>query len=214
MLLIDQIFLWKHLFNILIQRTINKIIVWEIDSWMHKCQNYVCLNLYLLDILNRKNTFVYIVWNVHLINNFCANLLIDINIIKSECISTDISLQKVIIKNCHNMLIDLSIMLWKNNTQWIVWLTVKIVISSQFIHQVTVKTNNQSLSKNKDLIFWSFYLDILQLYCWCKHHFYSYSKWSVYCCDTIMSYTFKCDVRIWRKRMLYCQHWEHQSYYT
>ena len=90
MLLIDKKFLHKHLLNIVIQKTANTITACEINSWMHKCQKYVYLNLYLSNILNRKTAIVYITCNIYFVENLQINFLIDINIIKLKQISTNI----------------------------------------------------------------------------------------------------------------------------
>ena len=154
MSLIDWNFLQKHLFNTVILKTVSKITVCDIGSWTHKCQKYIHLSLYLSDQLNEKFTVVHIMCNVHLVDNLQINLLIGMNIIDSECISTDISSQKIIIEECHNMLVNLIITSWKNShVWWIIWVSSKTVISLQFIQQVMIKIEKQSLSNNKDLIF-------------------------------------------------------------
>lgn len=59
---------------------------------MHKYQNYVQLSLYLLNrLLNKKIVIVHIIFDVHLVNNLWANLLINMNIINLKQINTDIS---------------------------------------------------------------------------------------------------------------------------
>ena len=130
----------------------------DIGSWTHKCQKYIHLSLYLSDQLNERSAVVHIMYNVHLVDNFQINLLIDMNIIDSEHISTDISSWKIIIEECHNMLVNLIIMSQKNSyVQQIIWVSSKTVISSQSIQQVMIKTEKQSLFNDKDLIFHSFY---------------------------------------------------------
>ena len=91
MSLINRVFLWKHLFKIIVIKTVSKITVCEIGSQTHKCQKYVCLNIYLSNKLNEKAVVVHIMHNVYLMNNFQTNLLINMNIIESEWISRDIS---------------------------------------------------------------------------------------------------------------------------
>ena len=110
MLLINRKFLQKHLFKCFIQKIKNKITVWDIDSWIHKCQKYIWLDLYLFDTLNSKMMMIHIVRNVHLIDNLQTNLLIKMNIIDSEHININIFIQKIIIEGCCNMLVKLNIM--------------------------------------------------------------------------------------------------------
>ena len=135
--------------------------MWEIGSWTHKCQKYVCLNLYLSDELNERITITYITSDVHLVNDLQANLLIDMNIIGPEQISMNISSWKIIIEGCCNMLVNLSIMSQKSHIHCIVRSFNKIVILLQSIHQVKIKTDTLLLS-DRDLVFHLFYPDALK----------------------------------------------------
>ena len=92
MLLIDWVFLHKYLSDIIVQKTINKITVQDISSWMHKYQKYVQLKLYLSDTLDKKTMMTYIVRNVHLVDNLQTNFLVNMNIIGSEHINMNILL--------------------------------------------------------------------------------------------------------------------------
>ena len=92
-------------------------------------------------------------------NNLQTNLFIDINIIKSEQINADILSWKIIIKKCHNILMNLSITSWKDHIHYIIRSFSKIMISSQSVYQIRVKID-KSLFKDRDLIFYSIYLKI------------------------------------------------------
>ena len=69
------------------------------------------MNLYLFKwlTLGERPAMAHITCDIHFVNNLQTNFLIDMNIIKSEHINTDISLQKTIIRECKKMLIDLQI---------------------------------------------------------------------------------------------------------
>lgn len=137
----------------------SKITVHSIDSWTHKCQKFVQLDLFISEWLtsDSKITMIYVVWDVHLINDLWANLLINMNIIELKWISMNILTWKIIIEECCNMLVELNISSWKNHTHQVIWFTVKTVILLQSIYQITVKTESQSLSENRDLIFYLSY---------------------------------------------------------
>lgn len=112
MSLINREFLQQHQFNLTVQKLTDKITVHSIESKTHKCQKYVCLSLYLSDMLSEKLTVAYITCNIHLINNLWANILISMNIIELEWINTDISLLRTILEECKNMLLNLQITFW------------------------------------------------------------------------------------------------------
>ena len=128
---------------------------------MHKCLKYVQLNLYLFDTLDEKTTMIYIVKNVYLVDNLQTNFLINMNIIESECINMNILSQKIIIKECQNMLMNLSIISRLNQQiQHTVQATQKITIFSCIIQQIFIKFKWQSLLTNQDLVFSFIYKDI------------------------------------------------------
>ena len=66
----------------------------DIENKTHECQKYIYLNLYLSDILVKKMNLVHIICNVHLVNNFQINILIDMNIIELKWINIDVLFQK------------------------------------------------------------------------------------------------------------------------
>ena len=131
MSLIDQSFLNKNLSDLAVQWTQSQIMMQRINNWTHQYQKYVWLSFYLLDVLfNEKIIIVYITRDVHLVNNFWANLLLNMNIIKSKHISTDILFCKIIIEKCCNLLVNLNIMSQKDHICWIIQFIIKTVISS------------------------------------------------------------------------------------
>ena len=161
MFLVDKQFLCQHLLNLSIQQSVIKITVWDIDNKTHKCQKYVHLNLYLSDVLAETMRLIYIIWDIHLIDNLQTNLLIEINIIDSEQININISFQKTIIEECQGLLTIINIISQKNNQIcWIIQISAQTIIFIQFIHLLTVKTEKHSFFNDWDLIFNLFYQEV------------------------------------------------------
>ena len=153
MSLINRVFLQKHLSEIIVMKTASKITVHKIGSWTHECQKYVCLSIYLSNKLNEKAAVV------HIVNNLQTNLLIDINIIKSEQISMNILSWKIIIEESHNMLVNLNIISQKEHIHHIIRSFSKIMISSWSVYQIRVKTD-KSFFEDRDLVFYLIYSEI------------------------------------------------------
>ena len=100
MSLIDKQFLHQHLLNLLIQKSMIKMTVCNIENKIHECQKYVYLNLYLSNVLIKKINLVHIICNIYLVDNLQTNILINMNIIESKWINIDILSQKIIIREC------------------------------------------------------------------------------------------------------------------
>ena len=66
---------------------------------------------------------------------------------------------KIIIKECCNMLMNLSITSWKEHTHCIIRFFSKIMISSQSVYQIRIKTD-KFFSEDRDLVFHSIYSEI------------------------------------------------------
>ena len=160
MSLIDHQFLQRNLSDLLIQKSMTKVTVWGIGNKTHECQKYVQLNLYLFDILNGEPTMAHLNWDVHLVDELWAHLLIEMNIIDLKQISIDILSWKAVIRECKGLLTLIDIMFWKNDQiHQVIQIFTQIIISLQFMHSITVKTGKQSLSDDWDLVFNPSYLD-------------------------------------------------------
>ena len=60
------------------------IIIKNIESIKYSTDEYVILNFYISDLINSQIEIIKITVKVHLVCNFKAKLLIEINILKSE----------------------------------------------------------------------------------------------------------------------------------
>lgn len=87
MSLVDQEYLKKELPAISIKRMACPIPVRGIGSTIHKCEEFAVINLY---IPGKDGRTAKITHEVHLINNLKAKLLIEVDIMGSESIVTDI----------------------------------------------------------------------------------------------------------------------------
>lgn len=93
-----------------------QITVQEIESKTHKYWEFINLSFYISDIITKELlTLEHITVKVYLVDDLQTKLFININIIESEWISTDILSKKTILKSYQNTLIDLQITSKNNN---------------------------------------------------------------------------------------------------
>ena len=59
----------------------NSITVQNIESTRYSTDKYVILNFYISDLVNNQIEVIEIITKIHLVHNFKAKLLIDVNIL-------------------------------------------------------------------------------------------------------------------------------------
>ena len=77
----------------------NSITVQSIESTRYLTNKYVILNFYISDLVNSQIEIIEIITKIHLICNFKAKFLIDINILNSEKMNISFFQQILIIDN-------------------------------------------------------------------------------------------------------------------
>ena len=133
----------------------NSITIWDIESTRYLTDEYVILNFYISDLVNNQIEIIEIITKIHLVCNFKAKLLIDIDILNSEKMNINFFQWILIIDNEWKTNIYVHT---KNNT-WIcikVWVLKQIIISLQSVMTILIQTEF-SLSTDWDFIFTSIY---------------------------------------------------------
>ena len=147
--------------DLFIQQLAVKIIVWDIDNKIHKCQKYVHLNLYLSDVLAEMMSLVHIIWNIYLIDDFWTNLLIEMNIIDSEQISINISSWRIIIEECQDFLIIIDIISPEKCSDLLSYTNLCLNYHICTVYIFNYNENKKTVFFNdQDLVFNSFYQEV------------------------------------------------------
>ena len=101
-----------------------------------------------------KKTINHIQRKIYIVNNFKIQIFIKIDIFESKCIRIDINDQKLFIKNCDNLIVDINIKI-KNNID--VYRAIrnqkKIIILSNSFFKIFVKMRISLLLLNKNYFF-------------------------------------------------------------
>ena len=77
----------------------NSITVQSIESTRYSTNKYMILNFYISDLVNSQIEIIEIIMKVHLVCNFKAKLLIDVDILDSEKMNISFFQQILIIDN-------------------------------------------------------------------------------------------------------------------
>lgn len=109
MSLMNRKFLRKRLSDIQIHSTVTKTNVRKIDTELHDTSNYVLLNLYLSEEFKKNAALTHFQIKVHLIDDLKTNVLIDMNIMRSEQMTLDFHRKTMIISTCNDFTTSVTI---------------------------------------------------------------------------------------------------------
>ena len=133
----------------------NLITIWSIESIKYLIDKYVILNFYISDLVNDQIEIIKIIVKVHLVHNFKAKLLIDVDILDLKKMNINFFQQILIINNEWKM----NIYVHAKNNIWIcikIWALKQITVSFQSVMTISIQTEF-SLSTDWDFIFTSIY---------------------------------------------------------
>ena len=128
MTLIDWKFLKKQALNTVIHHMSSLILVQELGATIHNSDQYTKIDIYLADL---DGCTVIISWEIHIVNNLQAKILVSINVLVFKDIVMNLLWKIIIISSCADIEISLIITI-KSNTQVQHTVLVKqqIIISS------------------------------------------------------------------------------------
>ena len=106
MILIDRQFLKKQAFCMKIHQMISSISVQDLDIIVHIFKQYAKMNIYFSE---KDDWITIILWEIHIVNDLCAKMLIDMNILATEKIIMNLSWRLTVISSCKNVKISLII---------------------------------------------------------------------------------------------------------
>ena len=142
------------IFNVIIQQIIDSIKIRHIDDREYVNFDYVNLNIYVENKFKKKSLIVHVKKNVHVINNLRVKMLIDIDIIYSKKITTNLQTCKLIINN-YNIIIFITCTFINFKINRIVKFYYIVIISIYTIMTILFKTQNFELSNEKNYSFQS-----------------------------------------------------------
>ena len=140
----------KQHFNDIIRIIITFLKIRNLNIYRHENSNYVIYNIHLKNTKNDKSITLMFRREIHLMNNFKANMFINNNIIEFENIIINSIKKQTFIINI-DVIISIKIKLSKNNIQRSIHIRKIIIISSHI--EIIMFINDINLSKNKDFLF-------------------------------------------------------------
>ena len=94
----------KRILNLIIKHLNKSIFVRDINNSMHNINEYVMIFYFMKEKLsNDSNHLIKFIMKIHLINDFKTNILIDINVIKSQKMNLLFVNNILIIDACKNL---------------------------------------------------------------------------------------------------------------
>ena len=141
-------------FNVVIKQIVDSIKIRNIDDRKYFSFDYVNLNIYLKNKLKKKTIYCLYKKNVYVINNFRVKILIDIDIMYSKKMTTNLQTRKLIIDDCDmTTFITCTFINFKINR--IVKFHHFVIISTYTIITISFKTQNFELFNEKNYSFQS-----------------------------------------------------------
>lgn len=102
-------FMKMHSPHLVVQSSINPISVKTIGNFVHTCTKFVSMNIYLSNIFNGVNRVTHLRRDFHIVENLETNMLLSMDIIGPERISTKLLKCTASIENCKCLQILLSV---------------------------------------------------------------------------------------------------------
>jgi len=149
MSLVNREFLMKQALKTTIKRMPSPIQVKGIETETHQCKEYADLAIYLS---GDKIRTTVIEWEVHIVKDLKAKMLVGLDILGPEKISIMMNNTEAVIKSCNNIRVPLTVHSQLTNQVKKTILSEK-TISIPSRSYATVNVVKTSLPKNQDLLF-------------------------------------------------------------
>ena len=91
---------------------ISFILVWDLDVIIYIFKQYIKMNIYFSE---KDDWIAIILQKIHIVDDFCVKILIDMNILITEKIIMNLSQKLIIISSCKNIKISLIIIIKLTN---------------------------------------------------------------------------------------------------
>jgi hypothetical protein len=158
MSLTDRKFVARNCLDKIIQRTVSKVTIREIEAQMHDSSKYVTLDFFVLDRVRDQqeaSVAAHFTAEMHLVDNLKVNVLIEIDVMSSKQMIIDCGKKLLMISTCNDFETDVCISRKSQMTDRVVRAIVKTMISSESIVTIPIRIRERNLSKNRDYSFFS-----------------------------------------------------------
>lgn len=146
-------FVLEKLLETRIHKTFIKVNVRRIEAKFHDNFKYVYIDFYLFEEFKRQSSLAHIKTKIHLMNDLKINVLIEMNIMKSEKITLDFRKKVMIISTCDNFRTLISIKKRERLINKAVRMISKITMFSDTVMTVSVHIRKTQILKNRDYSF-------------------------------------------------------------
>ena len=148
--LINRTFFKTQTSNTFVRTMIFSLQIRDLSTNRHQIWKYVVCDIYLSKSKNDKNVISLIQREVHLVNNFKINMLIDNDIIESEQFIIDMKIKQTIIENI-DVSISIEVKSTKTSLQRVIHLKKTAIISSHI--EMIISVHNVNLFVFRDFLF-------------------------------------------------------------
>ena len=153
MSLIDKEFLANQQPNHTIHKIISVIKIREIRAKIHDNFEYTVMDLYLSDKTKNELITVRLKIELHVINDFKANVLIEMDVMKSKNMIMNFDKKIFTISICQNMKVPLTIKRKSAPINKTVRVVSQMMISTNKIFAISIRVREAKFSKNRNYSF-------------------------------------------------------------
>ena len=148
--MIDRFFYKKQVFDNVIRIIITLLKIRDLNIQKHESYEYVIYKIYIKNIKNNKSITSILRREIHLINNFKTNMLINNNVINVENIVVDSIKKKTFIIN-----IDVAVLIKVKLSKTLIQRSIHIrkIIIVSFRSKITIFIHYVALSIIKNFLF-------------------------------------------------------------
>ncbi len=157
-IMIDRKFLSNSILNLQIQTMKFLISIKNVSNKLINTNEFAIIRIHLNELANEKLAIAVLIIEVHLVNQLNVKMLVEMNVINSECIILNLHHQWMIIKSCQDLMININSKAHlHSNTRCIIWAQKSISLSSELMTSVLIFFNERSLFDNWNFLFESQY---------------------------------------------------------
>ena len=109
MILIDKQFLKEFRLERLLKKFRIMIFVWKVGTKRYLTNDYLIINLYIKEKIEKKSVVAHFRWEVHVMNDLKIKLLLDMNVIIFERIIINLNFKRFTINDCKSLKINIKI---------------------------------------------------------------------------------------------------------
>ena len=155
MSLVDRAFLTKQLFHIVRHKTTSSIKIRGIESAIHDNSEYVILDLYMSGKYQENSATAHFKTEFHIVNDVKTNMLIEMNVMKSERINLDFENKIMIISTCRDIQVSINFHRKEISVNRTVRAATQITMSVEKTIAVSMRIKGAQIPKNRDYSFFS-----------------------------------------------------------